>query len=274
MGQCSHPLDRLQFSNEKHESILNLAQQKAPLVLNLVTGFGLSVFFGVIVKQYSFPIVTLRTAFYILTLCHMTRYYLILHQMVFQTSKLREIIRLLQSAEIFLKNKMNSSISYKELDNRLRIKILFIACVYFQVFAIYSFQHIGWWNGKAIGITVRVLLFFSTITLFHVNFYVNLLCSNLKHLNSIIVRDTRDLILRQKEIKCVANEKMKRYKFIHYRLWQIGQSINSYFGWIILVIAVQCFGNMVYCWYWFVKMFHLQFSYIPCGKFWVTLVRI
>lgn len=216
----------------------------------------------------------------LLLLLLLTQIFLLLsvfYQTVFCSDLLRHIIHLFCSVELFFKHNLNFKISYKLFRRDFLKQISLMFYLFLQEIATHSLREttsITSNTFKISGFLIRIEIGLSLISYSHIIFYTNLLTANLKHLNSVIVRDTCkyskhsiNVFAKQSNEKEIL-EMLKNYKVVHYRLWQATESINAYLGWTILVINMQAFIDTVYCLYWLVTTIsRVEFTVALFGMF-------
>lgn len=124
---------------------------------------------------------------------------------------------------------------------------------------IYAFEDVQARNAILTGLVFKTWQFMSTIALIHIVFYIDVLNYHLFQLNVVIRNDNGGRIVcgiasilqldrTQSDISILS--KIKSYKIIHYRLYEILQKINYVFGWSIVAILLQAFCDATYVSYW------------------------
>lgn len=108
-----------------------------------------------------------------------------------------------------------------------------------------------------------ILVFLTKLTDFQILFYISLLGYMLENVNRHIV----DLFC---VIDCAERNHMitatfKDYKVMYYKLWEISQSINDYFGWILVSLVMRNANATVQSIYWIIVDLHEEdvFAYPP-----------
>lgn len=277
-GHCLYPLRKLLRTDNDHqesESIFTHLKVLSPLICSNALNFGLCGLAILWIQTTANMDQSSKTLSFLFALCQVLRVTTVFYQSVFKTVRIREIIQIFRWTELFFKNNLMTTVPYTLFLRKFCIKVIAIFLFCMQAITFYSFQRIDINHAKWIGIISRILLLLSTFSIFHIIFYTDLLTFNLHHLNSIIVRDTEQYTTTSMSIAVASDKKrengkmlhenMRKYKLVHYRLWQVSQLINDYFGWSIIALMLQCFVDIVYSLYWEIKVLYLNFTFDSLG---------
>lgn len=96
--------------------------------------------------------------------------------------------------------------------------------------------------------TLRIL---TLLPVFHVLFYVDLLDQMLKTFGRYVEMQATTALtemvdnLRGCRSKFAKNE-LKHYKLLHFKMWEVAQTMNSIFGWTLTAILLQYFISALY----------------------------
>lgn len=196
----------------------------------------------------------------IFTLFAMANILILLPQNVVRNNIFHEMIDAFKAIEhIFIIN-LHWSMNYEQFRKQYRRKCLFIACSFLQSVLACIWDHVISDQIDIVSVLIKYWQAVSIVTCMHVIFYVDLLKFNLAQLNSAI----ENQVYLEEESKygqprwsfkkvtayAITIQKIKCYKMVYFRLWEIAQQINKLFGWSILAIIMQCFVDSTYCLYW------------------------
>lgn len=276
VGQCSYPLKRMLHLGEKSETLINRINYKIPLI---IVNSIILILCGIAIAKLSnkkFIGESINTLMLFFILCQILRLLTILYQCCFYANDLGDCIQMFRSIEFCFKRNLNSAISYRSFQKKFRIKAAVMFFGYTQQVLFYCiFVHNEHNLRSFVDFTLRILLFPSSAAVLQIIFYTDLLWFNLNHLNSIIDRDIEHFtkspinifVLAEQSYDKMARENLKKYKFVHYRLWQASQLINTCFGWSMIPLLLQGFIDIVFCTYWQIHLVYMEFSSISFGKF-------
>lgn len=277
-GHCSCRFKALLCCDDKHNksrSVFSFVKRITPLILWNVIG-GSVCGLTILLSQNDGRLgQSTKILILLLTTCQILRIISVFYQCVFHTDSLRDIVKLLQSIEFLYRNHLGSTLPYRQFQRNFRIKVVFLLVFFSQNFILFSMEHLHLNFVKNIGFLLRFSDICSVVSFFHIILYTDLLQFNLHHLNTIISRDTQQYTRNSTSIFTLAKQRyekkvyknLRKYKLIHYRLWEVTQAINAYFGWSMVSVILQSFINIVFCWYWEVKVISLDFGIESFGMF-------
>lgn len=134
---------------------------------------------------------------------------------------------------------------------RCFLKYLFIICgsSLLQVATVVRFKHLTWDQPILTSVILRTLSTLSTIhCLFYICLYDFMAKSFAKYVDdhgANTLQDTTGHIREEKFLK----KEFDHYKLLHFKLWQIGNTIKQIFGWTLTVILFQNFVYGLSCVY-------------------------
>lgn len=107
------------------------------------------------------------------------------------------------------------------------------------------------------------LIFVTMLADFQILFYIKLLGNMLENVNQHIVEIFSVIDCGQRSRRLTAT--LKVYKVVYYKLYDISQSINDYFGWILVSLVMQKANGTVQSFYWFIVELYEEnvFAYPP-----------
>lgn len=161
------------------------------------------------------------------------------------------ILEKFHGISILFSNVHNFQINYNQLRHSFSRKFTFVLICYLQTIIMFIIEHYPFRMGVINILIFKTVQFICAICLIHVVFYIEILRFHLKQLN-VVVKNDMDIVLLGKHYKDTAIlKKIKSYKTIYYRLWDISQQINYVFGWTIVALLLQVFCDSTNISYWF-----------------------
>lgn len=203
-------------------------------------------------------------------LCDGARAIFVLVQCLFYKNLLTEIIASFRRLEMYFLSQLDYNIPYSILSRRYFWKVFFAIIGYLQYVATFFIR--GAFNPR-IPVVTNQMKIFQTVaicTFLHVLFYIEALSFHLEQLIRVISRDigkddiATNIVFVGKDIvwKILIRSRLKSYKNVHLRLWELSQRINGYFGWCMLALLLQSFVGLVYTIYWFIGHLHHSWTWI------------
>lgn len=183
------------------------------------------------------------------------------------------ILRNYQKIEFLFGSALNRPISYRSFHRTYFRKISIIFGIYAVAFVSYVLYYMSLDYDDVALVLIKIIHFLSIGVFVYAIFFIDLITYNLNHLNRIIAKDTSDngaaahsnsqiSIVNDVKPKKTIRYRLSKYKVVHFRLWQITEQTNKFFGWILLVMTLQCFTDFVYTVIWQVKEFYAQWHFI------------
>lgn len=199
---------------------------------------------------------------YLTSFCEIAQMLFLLIQYFHHKQLTNDIIRTFLNLESYFAIHMKHRIAYQRFSQYYSYKMILISCAFLQFVLLYAVRWLYFGIFSLIGIYLRILRCITSLTILHIILYVDLLNYHLNELNVVVRRDTfnrrrpnsnqnhksANSILMRNKIKC--------YKYVHFRLWTICQKFNTCFGWILMTIILQDSFDFIYSSFWIWMEFH------------------
>lgn len=203
-------------------------------------------------------------------ICEVARAFSISIGCLFYKQQFHDIIDLLSEINVYFVIHLYHTISYKRLVKRFHFQMLIIFVAYIFYISMFSINIIFRQKNNPNLWQIKFIKIFIAVNVLHSAFYINALDYYLDQLIFVIHRDTidEDLMakIRMKKKKFqryrVAQSKLRHYKMIHIRIWDLAQLINQFFGWYLTAQFMQMFVEFLYTLYWFVRQFKAKWTWI------------
>lgn len=167
--------------------------------------------------------------------------------------------------ERFVSHRLQIEMTYDGFCKRYNRKIYVSLVIFLLVFALRIRYRVRENNGCGITrhMSALTLIFVTSLTDFQILFYISLLGCMLENVNRHIVDLFCVIDCGERSRKITAT--LKDYKVVYYKLWQISQSINDHFGWMLVSLVMQNANGIVQTFYWVIVDLHEEdvFSYPP-----------
>lgn len=197
------------------------------------------------------------TSFYIL--CDILKAFCVAMQCIVYERQMREINSTFNKLDAFFVIHLNHRIRWQMFGKKI-LAYAFIVVIlsnYVPYIVVFTVRAII----DKVFITYRIPAQFvhimQSITTLHVIFYIEALTFYLSQLNCVVKRDMdasatsiRIRHMHTYKTRILVRNKIKCYKSIHFRLWEVSERINEYFGWAMAVIFVHAFVKLVYTAHW------------------------
>lgn len=207
--------------------------------------------------------------------CECARSIFVFVQCVLYKSLVIDIMAAFRKIELYFVNHLEYKIPYRVFNKRFFWIIIIVIWAYVQYLTIFILRNIQKPRLPMLNGQIKVLQAISSLTFLHAVFYIEALSFHLEHLNMVIERDmivrddiTSNVIFVGKEavnnmiIRC----KLKYYKSVHLKLWELSQKINRYFGWCMVALLLQSFIGFVYTIYWLIGHLHREWTWIEVSR--------
>lgn len=203
-------------------------------------------------------------------ICEVGRAFSISFGCLFYRQQFLEFIDLLSEINVYFMMHLYHTISHKRLVKRFFCQILIIFVAYIVYISMFFVNNIlrqknnpNLWQIKLIKIIIAV-------NILHSAFYINALDYYLEQLVFVIHRDTIDedlmVKIRMKKMKLQryrdVQSKLRHYKMIHIRIWDLAQLINQFFGWYLTAQFTQMYVEFLYTLYWLFRQFKAKWTWI------------
>lgn len=235
MGHCRYPLSGLLNQFQEKETWANRLKFLTPAIITGILEYVMCIYNIFLMTILESPDQSSKIITLFFCLCQVLRISFVLYQSITLNNHLRQIIEIFHTIERFFRNDLNMAPAYGKLHRNLRNKVFLLIFAYLQAIMLFLLQPIEEIRMRIVGLMVRIILLMSTVSFFHIVFYADLLAFNLKHLNAVIVRDTElytrsnlnVFVLAKQKYGKIAYDNLRKYKFVHYRLWQVSRVNGS-----------------------------------------------
>ena len=188
---------------------------------------------------------------------------------VFQRQVIFEAQRIFLAVEdIFQKDLHWPQISYVQFKRGLHLCFFLLVFSWLQAvsfYALYNSFHlvtVSDYAKKVLHLFWTVLISCFVLHSGTVTFFLNLL-------NSTIERDLKEfgyynnnkIVVRNNAVVRSIKYKIRKYKLIHFHLWQSVQHISAYFGWLFIPIFLNFFMTIFYSTYWIAQVYRRRRSF-------------
>lgn len=194
------------------------------------------------------------TFFYML--CDILKAFCVAMQCIVYERQMREIASTFNKLDSFFVIHLNHRIRCQKLGKKILVYAFVIVIManyvpYIVVFAVRAIIDKVYISYRIAAQFVHIM---QSVTTMHVIFYVEALTFYLSQLNCVIKRDmgtnTTSRHTNKYKSRILVRNKIKCYKSVHFRLWEVSEQINVYFGWTMAVIFAHAFVKLVYTAHW------------------------
>lgn len=162
-----------------------------------------------------------------------------------------DIMQMFRKIETIFANNLKHRISYTALCKQSRIRTILILGAYSQSTIIPFTQLIQYGKYDPIILQFKLLQSMTSIAYLHIVFYIDTLCYFLAQLDFVIQRDAKMVVNKKSPLYYLhVRDSLKYYKIIYFRLWEINQELNYYFGWSLVILFLKTFVHLVFTIYW------------------------
>lgn len=162
-----------------------------------------------------------------------------------------DIMDIFQNVDTLFASNLKYRISYAALRKQFTIKLCLIMGAYFQSNIPSLIHIIQYGTFDPIIVYHKLLSSMASVAFLHIVFYIDSLRYLLVQLDFVIRRDTKNLVDKRSPMFCCdVRSKLKYYKITYFRLWEISQQLNQYFGWSIVILFLKAFIHTVLTIYW------------------------
>lgn len=234
--------------NEKHRN---------PMIIVQILCILASVSCVILIYITSVPLLALGPAEIIACLyiaCDIVKAFCVAFQCIIYESQMREISNTFHKLDSFFAIHLNHRIRYQTFRKKISTYALIIITSYSQYVMVFTLRGILENVFITYSIPSQFVHLMQSITYLHMIFYIEALTFYLSQLNLVIQKDMdthatskhthkyKNRILMRNKIKC--------YKSVHFRLCEVSERINTFFGWTMIVIFSHAFVKFVYSAYW------------------------
>lgn len=202
----------------------------------------------------------------IVVVCEMLRIIFIVIQCIFSKQTLIEICYTFRMLQGYYNMHLHHPVGYQPFTQQYNRKVVFIMCGFIPTFMIFVWD--SWWYGlMPVYMHFKILQIMTLASYLHIIFYVDILSFHLAELNVVIERDETitnqqpkhniiiSVISKQASSNMAIRKRWRRYKTVHFHLWEVAQRINAFFGWSMVAILLHGFVDFVYSSYWMIQEF-------------------
>lgn len=209
---------------------------------------------------------------HVIIICDSIRTILSVNQYISNKLIVLEIIQIFRDLESYFVLHLLHPISYASLRKRYNAKCTILAIAFIQYFTMYIVLCIERGYLNTLVFQFQTMQAFAYLGLLYATFYVDLLCHHIDQLITVIKRDTVSdqnnvsIIIIANNRTSIRNliicNKLNCYKNVHFRLWQIGEKINSFFGWHMVFLFLHLFVVFMHSAYRFIARIIKNWSFI------------
>lgn len=162
-----------------------------------------------------------------------------------------DIMDIFKNVDTLFANNLKHSISYSAFRKQFTVKLILILGAYFQSNIPSLYQIIQYGTFDPIVVYHKLTSSMVNVAFLHIVFYIDSLRYLLDQLDFVIQRDKTNVVDKRSPIYCCdVRSKLKYYKIIYFRLWEISQQLNQYFGWSLVILFLKAFVHIVFTIYW------------------------
>lgn len=149
-------------------------------------------------------------------------------------------------------------VCYRKFRNAFIWRTLLLLFAFGQFVAITWALNTGRVKYPAVLITIRTMESFVLFTIVHALFFIAALEYHLNEFVLVVERDSINyrtpsditLFCMPDRFKVEVHQILSEYKIIHFRLWELAEAINSYFGLYFVILFLHISGEFIFTSYW------------------------
>lgn len=180
----------------------------------------------------------------------------------------------LRNLETYFAAHLQHHIQYRPFLKNFNKKVCIIMGTFVLSVVPFVLQYMFYHRMDPVILQIKVLQTLTAVTTLHIVFHIDALGFHLGQLNAVIFRDIKDIqsessvcLVRLFTPKKPTNfilirNKMQCYKTVHFRLWEVAQKLNQFFGWTLVALLLQSFFDFVYTVYWQIGQLRRNFLLI------------
>lgn len=246
MSPCSP--NRIQINDDKHRNPMVIVQ----IVCVLISVLCVIALFISTDSMWKFGPKEVISSLYIF--CDIIKAFCIAMQCIVYERHMREISCIFNKLDSFFVIHLNYRIRYELFRNKCATYAFIIITAYGQYLVVLAIRGVIENNFVVFTIPMQFAHLMQSITYLHMIFYIEALAFYLAQLNWVVQRDMEAHIPTKQTFnyksRILMRNKIKCYKSVHFRLWEVSQRINTFFGWTMIVIFTHAFVKFVYTSYW------------------------
>lgn len=206
----------------------------------------------------------------IFLLCEMLKALSIIMQNFVYSDTFTVILRTFQTCEFFFETMLKLPISFETFHRAYFKKIRFAFGMYaaLSIFFVLHFVSLDYVDLPLV--LIKIMHFISIGIHLNVVFFIDLITYNLRHLNLTIAKDIREktaeslnvFVVKEMKTAGLIRQRLSIYKLIHFHLWRITDQVSESFGWVLIVISLQTFADLVYNVIWQLNVFYDAWNFV------------
>lgn len=209
------------------------------------------------------------------SVCEILRGLFVVLQCLTQKRLIFDVISMIRKLETYFIIHLKHRLPYDSFRKQYFLKVLIVLLGFAPYVSVYIVRCIVYNYLTPIGIQLRILQLLVIQIILYVVFYIDLLSFHLSELNAVIERDMAEVktAIKRSGSSILTRNKVKCYKNVHFRLWKMSQNINTFFGWILIMVLLHCFVDLVYSAFWLFQEFKTQSPFIKILRMYFAYFR-
>lgn len=248
-----HPDTDFAHVKDNQINILILAQ-----IASIILSLSCAVILGIDGSNRTLNPVEIIVILYII--CDIAKALCVTFQCVLYKCQIREIFHAFHKLESYFVIHFNHRISYEMFRRKCHLYTLLIFIGFAQYLFVYILRCVYKHIFPTYTIQAHTVHFIQSLTYLHMIFYIEAVAFYIRQLTSMIQRDMNIFRIANDLYKIsnrnLIRNKIKCYKFVHFRLWEMTQRVNVFFGWSMIIIFSHAFVKFVYTIYRVFEEFH------------------
>lgn len=186
-------------------------------------------------------------------------------------NNLKNIINKFAVIEQIFTGRLCIPLSLSKFFRHFRGKVLVCLSLYSMAFAI--MLAINTYQERTMKVTLHIflLMFLGIVASLHAllyiemeHFFISFFVDNIEL--AVKTRHAHVLFYEDKSTSAVIMQ-LGYYKHVHFKLWDISQTIGRHFGWILILICMQSFVDATYTAYWIYRFIWVEFDIMILRKY-------
>lgn len=262
LGQTPYPLDK--YLCEKRDAHSNWHEVifKIPTIFVFIVNFTLCVASIFLINISPYLDRSFNISIGVFLFCDLFKVFTVLHQNLALKEKMGAILRRFQSVEIIFHSKLLHPILFTAFERTYKRKLFWAFGSGLFLMIVVAIHRTILGKIHFADVMTEVIRFISIALYMHILLFIDLLTFYLKHLNATITCNNRGydadgeyVFLRKKARKARSIQKqLSKYSMVFFRLWNITEELNEYFGWTLLAIMMLSFDDFVISVIWQLKV--------------------
>lgn len=185
--------------------------------------------------------------------CEVVKLFAILYQNFVYPKLFREILQNFRSVELLFQNSLNRPILFTSFKRNYSRKMRWAFGAYAFMMIVFVAYYIRYGQITLSDLLLQIMKFLSVCVYMNVLFFIDLIPFHIKHLNTIVAKESSDsdansmniFVVKKVHTALTMVKQLSKYKLIHFHLWKITEQLNECFGWTLLAITLQSCVEMV-----------------------------